>query len=435
MLDNVLATNWILQVADVSAQLKVDISRVAAKPPPEAEPGDKNIVLDFQRMVENEALRAERLNALRTADTRLQRADPQYATRAGSNNAHFLLPRPRTDTTALEYAQLVLSPGSEVSAIGVYAWFHLSALQKATRLASEQLAPAERQALARAMLADEGFALHFLQDSFSAGHVAGAWGDVSQRKGTHDYYNEYGLEAFTWTGGSHSMVLMGDAHMRLEDLERAAVAVRTSLEQVVDHASGRGRTVRVPHTPTAPGQPDALDICKTSTFAQRGEGLRATPEALRAGARSARSDAGARPGPRAGLDAALPRRGRHLHRLRRRDRPARRRWRVRPGDHCQRLARRRRSLDARRPRPRRRARARAATAWCSSRSAFAATRNRRAGDRCPRRRSMLPAGWPRSRRASASRLACGCRSISFPAICSSWRRCTSSPRTPTPTWR
>ena len=41
----------------------------------------------------------QRLNALRTADTRLQRADPQYATRAGSNNAHFLLPRPRTDTT------------------------------------------------------------------------------------------------------------------------------------------------------------------------------------------------------------------------------------------------------------------------------------------------------------------------------------------------
>ena len=100
--------------------------------------------------------------------------------------------------------ELALQPGSEVNAIGVYAWFHLSALQKATRLANEQLAPAERQALARAMLADEGFALHFLQDSFAAGHVAGAWGDVSQRKGTHDYYNEYGLEVFTWTGGSRS---------------------------------------------------------------------------------------------------------------------------------------------------------------------------------------------------------------------------------------
>ena len=137
-------------------------------------------------------------NALRTSDTRLQRADPEYATRAGSNNAHFLMPRPRTDITAREYAESTLSVGSEISAIGVYAWFHLSALQKATRLATEQLAPAQRQALARAMLADEAFALHFLQDTFAAGHVAGTWGDVSQRKGTHDYYNAAGLEVFTW---------------------------------------------------------------------------------------------------------------------------------------------------------------------------------------------------------------------------------------------
>ena len=173
-------------------------------------------------MVEDEALRAERTNALRTSDTRLQRADVEYATRAGSNNAHFLLPRPRTDTTPKEYAELTLSPGSEINAIGVYAWFHLSALQKATRLASEQLAPAQRQALARAMLADEAFALHFLEDTFAAGHVAGTWGDVSQRKGTHDYYNAAGLEVFTWKGGSDSMVLMGDAHMRPEDAERAA---------------------------------------------------------------------------------------------------------------------------------------------------------------------------------------------------------------------
>ena len=54
-------------------------------------------------------------------------------------------------------------PGRRSAPIGVYAWFHLSALQKATRLANEPLAPAERQALARAMLADEGFALHFLR--------------------------------------------------------------------------------------------------------------------------------------------------------------------------------------------------------------------------------------------------------------------------------
>ena len=123
-------------------------------------------------------------------------------------------PGPRTDTTPREYAELSLDPAPTISAVGVYAWFHLSALQKATRLANESLAPAERQALARAMLADEGFALHFLEDTFAAGHVAGTWGDVSQRKGTHDHYNEAGLEVFTWGGGSVSAVLMGDAHMR-----------------------------------------------------------------------------------------------------------------------------------------------------------------------------------------------------------------------------
>ena len=44
----------------------------------------------------------------------------------------FLLPRPRTDVTPQEYAQLTLSPGAEISAIGVYAWYHVSALQKAS---------------------------------------------------------------------------------------------------------------------------------------------------------------------------------------------------------------------------------------------------------------------------------------------------------------
>ena len=279
MLDNVLKSDWILQVADVSAQLKIDLGRIAVTARPELNVRDKNLIADVQRVMEDEGLRADRQNALRTADTRLQRADVEYATRAGSNGAHFLLPRPRTDTTPKEYAELTLSPGAEISAVGVYAWFHLSALQKATRLATEQLAPAERQALARAMLADEGFALHFLQDTYAAGHVAGTWGDVSQRKGTHDYYNEAGLEVFTWNGGSESMVLMGDAHMRPQDAERAAIAVRTSLQQLIDHAAGRDRTVRVSHTPAAPAEPDALDVCKTNVFVRRDEGLRATPEA------------------------------------------------------------------------------------------------------------------------------------------------------------
>jgi len=46
--------------------------------------------------------------------------------------------------------------------------------------------------------ADEAFALHFLEDTYAAGHVAGTWGDASQRKGTHDFYNANGLEVRTW---------------------------------------------------------------------------------------------------------------------------------------------------------------------------------------------------------------------------------------------
>lgn len=280
MLDSVLKTGWVLQVAAVSAQLKLDLGRIAVTPRPEVNVRDNHLVGDLQRLLEDETLRAARQNALRTADTQLQQADVAYATRAGSNGAHFLLPRPRTDTSPRAYAELSLSPGAELNAIGVYTWFHLSALQKATRLATETLAPADRQALVRAMLADEGFALHFLQDTYAAGHVAGSWGDVSQRKGTHDYYNEAGLEVFTWKGGSDSMVLMGDAHMRPQDAQRAATAVRASLEQLVDHASGRERPVRMTHTAAAPAEPDAFDVCKNNQFPQRSAGLRATPEAL-----------------------------------------------------------------------------------------------------------------------------------------------------------
>jgi hypothetical protein len=280
MLDSTLRTDWILQVADVGAQLKVDLSQVLVTARPDVTLFGPSALGDFRRQVEDETQRAHRINALRTSDTRLQRADPQYATRAGSNNAHFLLPRPSTDTTPRDYAELSLRAGSDISAVGVYTWFHLSALQKASRLANESLTPAERQALARAMLADEGFALHFLEDTFAAGHVAGTWGDVSQRKGTHDYYNESGLEVFTWTGGSVSAVLMGDAHMRGEDAERAANVIRDSLAQVIDQASGRRGVTLLPHTPSAPAEPDAFDVCKNNVLVRRDEGMRATAESV-----------------------------------------------------------------------------------------------------------------------------------------------------------
>ena len=92
MLETARTSPWILQVADVAAQLKVDLARIPVTARPEAtESCRRRRSRDAQRRIASEAVRAERINALRTADIRLQRADPEYATRAGSNNAHFLL--------------------------------------------------------------------------------------------------------------------------------------------------------------------------------------------------------------------------------------------------------------------------------------------------------------------------------------------------------
>ena len=279
MMETAQSAPWILQVADVAAQLKEDLARIAVAPSPEALDRAADALSGAQRRVASEAARAQRVNALRTADIRLQRSDPKYAMRAGSNNAHFLRPRPDSDTTLNDYAAMTLQPGSEVSAIGIYSYLHLSALQKASRLAAEvDLPAAERATLARAMMADEAFAMHFLQDAFAAGHVSGTWGDRSQRQGTHDYYNQNGLEVFTWEGGSRSVVLMGDAYMRSEDAESAARTLRTSLEQLLDVASGR---VEFGRTPTAPSAPDDFDVCRNSTLPTRAPELWIQPDQRR----------------------------------------------------------------------------------------------------------------------------------------------------------
>jgi hypothetical protein len=264
-------SNWILQVADIAAQLKLDLARIPVTAPSEQPQGAPSAIDVARRRLADETSRAARLNALRTADTRIQRVDSQYATRADSNLAHFVLPRPDTNLDPFAHAQLAYAPGSELNAAGVYAWFHLQALQKAVRLAHEPNLPGkERQALIRSMLFDEAFAVHFLQDMFASGHVAGSWGDVSQRKGTHDFYNQNGLEVFTWIGRDRTIVLMGDAHMRLEDAELTASAVRISLEQVLDAATGRPRGPDVlPYTPQASLEPEAFDVCRSKTFPAR----------------------------------------------------------------------------------------------------------------------------------------------------------------------
>jgi hypothetical protein len=267
MVDTVLKTDWILGVADVAATLKRELA--AANAQLYQAPAQEGFASDLMRRLDSEKVRARRVNALRDSDIRLQRVDQEYATRAESNNVHFLLARPRVDIEGIEYVMHCLSEGAELNALGAYAWYHVSALEKASRLSRGGLSPEQRAVLAQATLADEAFAIHFLEDTFASGHVAGTWGDASQRKGTHDYYNEHGLEAVPWKWEGKSFVLMGDAYMRPEDAERAAEEVRKSLEQVLDAAIGRGPAGGLPYDMPSLPAPDSFDVCGAMTMPKR----------------------------------------------------------------------------------------------------------------------------------------------------------------------
>jgi len=204
MLGTILKSDWILSVADVSAKLDVSLSKA------------KDL--------------SDHINALRDSDIDFQRVDPQYATRAGSSNIHFLLGLKNINIKLSEYIRYCLKKGTELNALGAYIWYHTNALQKIKQLklaADNDL----KSDLALAALADEAFALHFLEDIFAAGHVAGTWGDVSLRKGSHDYYNQNGLSTVTWN--DEHIVLTGDSYMRQQDAEMAAKALTASLEQLM----------------------------------------------------------------------------------------------------------------------------------------------------------------------------------------------------------
>jgi hypothetical protein len=191
----------------------------------------------------------------------LQRTDPEYVTRASSNNAHFLLPRTTVTMTPEAYARLALGPKADLNALATYVWFHLRALAMASKVAGGGLPPEVHAQAVRAALADETFALHFLQDSFAAGHAIGTWGNTAVRKGTHDYYNEHGVSLATWSG--QPFVALGDAYMRPEDAQGAAMAVRDSLAQLLDTFVGK-MTLSLDDLTEA--GPDGFDVCHQEHF-------------------------------------------------------------------------------------------------------------------------------------------------------------------------
>jgi hypothetical protein len=235
MLQTVLYSKWILKVADIAAMLKNDLKKA------------KN--------------NSEIINAIRNSDIRFQRVDIDYATRAGSNSVHFLLERDSTTEDSQEYLQECMKGGGDLNALGAYVWFHSIALLKASEYSAGNLIRSQRSAIILAALADEAFALHFLEDAFASGHIAGTWGNSALKKGTHDYYNEKGLEVLTWDG--KQMVAMGDAYMRQEDTDNAAMTIKMSLEQLISASVGKF-DLKPASNYSVSTIPDTLNVCKNN---------------------------------------------------------------------------------------------------------------------------------------------------------------------------
>lgn len=237
MLNTVLNAPWILSVSHVSDRLRAQLA--AAK------------------------RYYQRVNAVRDSNFALQRADRDYVSRAISNNAHFLLARPSVSIEPEAYARLALGTTAELNALGTYDWFHLRALELASRIAQSEVSAESRADAVRDALADEAFALHFLEDSFAAGHVAGNWGNSAVRKGTHDYYNEHGVALDSWSG--QRFVALGDSFVRQEDEDRTAAAVRDSLAQLLDAFAEKVELSG--HRETAVTiAPEGLDVCHEAHF-------------------------------------------------------------------------------------------------------------------------------------------------------------------------
>ncbi|NOT75995.1 MAG: hypothetical protein HOP08_13800 [Cyclobacteriaceae bacterium] len=241
LLTTVLHNDWILSVAKIAAETEDDIKQSRSS--------------------------ANHNNIIHKSDIRLQRADREYASRAGSNNAHFLIARYNERITSAEYLAASLRDSTEINALSIYWWFHSSALYKAQRYRSEHLSKEQNAQLILGALADEAFAIHFLEDIFSSGHFAGTWGETAIRKGTHDYYCEHGLESMTWDG--HRKVFMGDGYMRDEDIALVSRAVTSSLEQFLDVILSNATVEYSNDILCHNNGPDSTNICNASLASHR----------------------------------------------------------------------------------------------------------------------------------------------------------------------
>jgi hypothetical protein len=190
---------------------------------------------------------------------RLQLVDKDYLSRAKATGAHFVAARIERELN--EYLRRQLSEGADSNAVALYALYHSAAL----RLALEAPHSLRRDSLLGKALFAEAFALHFLEDAFSAGHLVGSWGSPKQRMGTHDYYCQSGLVVQTWKGTSDAgeepalgeYVAHGDGHLQPIDLRAGSIAYAISVRQLLfayEQAQNlAGSVSRDPDDPFAPG--------------------------------------------------------------------------------------------------------------------------------------------------------------------------------------
>ncbi|HWA28552.1 MAG TPA: hypothetical protein VG734_23080 [Lacunisphaera sp.] len=172
----------------------------------------------------------------RRMHVQLQGADDLYVARALLDYSHFQLARlsiARGDLAA--YVAAAVRAGEQANATAAYLNYHVAAVRLA---ASSRSRPVKERTdwLIRAVLA-EAFALHFLEDSFSAGHLVGHWGDDATRLGSHDHYSRTGVEVVSWRRPSDPFIAHGDAFLSDSEARAVAAAVAASLEQVLAAAT------------------------------------------------------------------------------------------------------------------------------------------------------------------------------------------------------
>jgi hypothetical protein len=212
-----VSSEWVLDVIDVSHDTRLGMDALSTK---------KMSLDEWER---------SRMDRRRELDIDLQTVDEYYLDRAAGNRSHFVLMRTTSGESLESYVERALQAGERPNATAMYVYYHVAALQYGLS-AAQSLSDEERADYTWSALTTEAFALHFLQDSSSAGHFVGAPDDDAIRMGTHDFYSRHGIGATTW--GGEAYVAHGDAFLLNPDLAFASQAGRESLGQVLHALRG-----------------------------------------------------------------------------------------------------------------------------------------------------------------------------------------------------